>query len=198
MKNHIETLAGQSYDAETGLHYNYFRYYDPKLGRYLRADPIGLEDGVNLYAYASNNPVNIIDPYGLWTFQIGLGINFGFGIGGTGSWGIAFSSDPCTGEKEIGFYSTKGGGIEAGGVLEGALDISWSGNSSIEDLAGLGFSGGGSMGTPLVHVGLGLEGTLPIDAEPSVTLSGTVGLSALGGEGHGFLSSTKIITLKKW
>jgi RHS repeat-associated protein len=58
-------FAGQYYDQETGLHYNYHRYYDTQLGRYLRADPIGLAGGVNLYAYVQNNPVNDIDPYGL-------------------------------------------------------------------------------------------------------------------------------------
>ncbi|MFC1504927.1 RHS repeat-associated core domain-containing protein [Thermodesulfobacteriota bacterium] len=35
-------LAGQYFDAETGLHYNYHRYYDPSIGRYLRPDPIKL------------------------------------------------------------------------------------------------------------------------------------------------------------
>ncbi len=58
-------FAGQYYDEETGLHYNYFRYYDPSLGRYLRADPIGLNGGINPYVYTSNNPVNLVDPYGL-------------------------------------------------------------------------------------------------------------------------------------
>ncbi|MBT8348886.1 MAG: RHS repeat-associated core domain-containing protein, partial [Sulfurovum sp.] len=57
-------FAGQYYDSETGLHYNYHRYYDPSLGRYLRADPIGLEGGVNLYSYVYNNPLNNIDPDG--------------------------------------------------------------------------------------------------------------------------------------
>ncbi len=57
---------GQYYDSETGLHYNYFRYYDPKIGRYITADPIGLRAGPNVYTYASNNPIIYIDPFGLY------------------------------------------------------------------------------------------------------------------------------------
>ena len=62
-------FPGQYYDEETGLHYNYHRYYDPSIGRYLSPDPIGQLGGVNLYTYSLNNPVNMIDPYGttpLW------------------------------------------------------------------------------------------------------------------------------------
>ncbi|MCP4288614.1 MAG: hypothetical protein GY792_30025, partial [Gammaproteobacteria bacterium] len=58
-------FPGQYYDAETGLHYNGFRYYDPKIGRYLRTDPIGLLGGVNIFLYSQNTPVNNIDPEGL-------------------------------------------------------------------------------------------------------------------------------------
>jgi RHS repeat-associated protein len=64
-------FAGQYYDAETELHYNYHRYYYPKTGRYLTTDPIGLAGGINLYAYANLNPMNLIDPFGLreWTIH---------------------------------------------------------------------------------------------------------------------------------
>ena len=59
-------LPGQYYDAETGLHYNMFRYYDPATGRYITADPIGLSGGLNLYSYVNGNPVNAVDPLGLY------------------------------------------------------------------------------------------------------------------------------------
>ncbi|MBK6531959.1 MAG: RHS domain-containing protein [Deltaproteobacteria bacterium] len=59
---------GQYHDAETGLHYNRFRYYDPELGRYISQDPIGLAGGLDLYAYVSD-PLTQIDPYGLACYE---------------------------------------------------------------------------------------------------------------------------------
>ncbi len=53
------------YDGKTRLHYNRFRYYDPSIGRYISADPIGPFGGPNLYTYASGNPLGLIDFYGL-------------------------------------------------------------------------------------------------------------------------------------
>ncbi|KPJ88073.1 MAG: hypothetical protein AMJ53_17300, partial [Gammaproteobacteria bacterium SG8_11] len=58
-------FPGQYYDAETQLHYNYFRYYDPNKGRYGTSDPIGIDGGQNTYTYVGNNPMSWIDPYGL-------------------------------------------------------------------------------------------------------------------------------------
>lgn len=57
-------FQGQYYDQETGLHYNRHRYYDPVSGRYVSKDPIGLEGGINAYAYAPN-ALEYIDPLGL-------------------------------------------------------------------------------------------------------------------------------------
>jgi len=70
-------LPGQYFDPETELHYNYFRTYDPNIGRYLEPDPIGLAGGINSYAYVGNNPVNWIDPDGRFAWlpwAIGAGL----------------------------------------------------------------------------------------------------------------------------
>jgi RHS repeat-associated protein len=55
---------GQYYDAETGLYYNIARYYDPKSGRYLSPDPVGISGGANPYLYAEGNPAVFVDPNG--------------------------------------------------------------------------------------------------------------------------------------
>jgi RHS repeat-associated protein len=60
-------FTGREWDPETGLYYYRARYYDPRIGRFISEDPIGLGsgDGANFFPYVANNPTTRIDPLGL-------------------------------------------------------------------------------------------------------------------------------------
>lgn len=58
-------FLGQRFDDATGLHYNYFRDYDPAVGRYVQSDPVGLAGGISTFAYAGSAPSILADPSGL-------------------------------------------------------------------------------------------------------------------------------------
>jgi RHS repeat-associated protein len=65
LTNPFQYTARES-DPETSL-YNYrARYYDPAIGRFLREDPRKFKGGIDFYVYVSNQPLNLVDPYGLW------------------------------------------------------------------------------------------------------------------------------------
>ncbi|MCZ5869574.1 RHS repeat-associated core domain-containing protein [Vibrio parahaemolyticus] len=81
MQSRCVLLMDMSGDADTGLHYNWHRYYDPALGRYLQSDRLGLFDGVDTYGYVNGNPLSLSDPTGLcpWCVfgaVVGGGLNF--------------------------------------------------------------------------------------------------------------------------
>jgi RHS repeat-associated protein len=58
-------FQGKYFDQESGLNYFYHRYYNPGIGRFISEDPIGLEGGLNIFAFALNGPIELRDKYGL-------------------------------------------------------------------------------------------------------------------------------------
>jgi RHS repeat-associated protein len=63
-------LPGQVHDKETNLHYNYFRDYDPSIGRYVESDPIGTFGGLNTYTYGDGSPLQAFDFFGLCRIEV--------------------------------------------------------------------------------------------------------------------------------
>jgi RHS repeat-associated protein len=97
-----KVFPGQYFDSETGCHYNHFRYYCPDIGRYLTADPIGLNGGLNPYGYAEQNPIVNFDPLGLATWTV-RGITSGSLVVGVGAKGlfVELESECQNGKKFI-------------------------------------------------------------------------------------------------
>ena len=85
------SYTGREFDPESGLYYYRARYYDPRIGRFTQADPIGFQGGdPNFYAYVGNNPVNFTDAFGLVASSAGLAgsISGAVGLGGLIAEGI--------------------------------------------------------------------------------------------------------------
>ena len=73
-------FPGQWHDRESNLYYNWHRYYNPEIGRYMTKNPIGLVGGINMYNYAHGNPITNIDPLGLWRLNLKVALGLGFTI----------------------------------------------------------------------------------------------------------------------
>ena len=110
-------------DEGNGLYYMRARYYDPEVGRFINKDPIGYLGGMNLFTYCANNPISLIDPWGLkkwdyyslsFTFSPTLGFLKYLGF----EFGISYLADPCTGEYYQWFYVSGGVGFGGGGAVQ--------------------------------------------------------------------------------
>jgi RHS repeat-associated protein len=75
--------TAREYDFETKLYYYRARYYDPKMGVFLETDPMGYQQGMNLYSYVHNNPLTGTDPMGLADVYITIGGSSGDGNPGS-------------------------------------------------------------------------------------------------------------------
>lgn len=86
-------FTGRERDQDTGLMYYRGRFYDSQIGRFLNEDPIGLDGGINSYAYVRNNPVRFTDPLGLDVIDTILGVTaqISAGFGDTLTGGLSHS-----------------------------------------------------------------------------------------------------------
>ena len=184
---------GKPYDNITGL-YNYgYRDYSPQIVRFTTVDPI--RDGSNWFAYVNNDPVNYVDLWGLFTFQVGVSAAGGVGTGGTIGSGFIVAWDSEEKTFEIGTYETYGMGSHIGVSGAVSIDFSTSENRAAADAGGKGIAAGiGATITP-ASVSYNLTESLE-GGKPVTTASIGLGGGLTSNDVHTYYTETKVHTVK--
>ncbi|MBX3001211.1 MAG: hypothetical protein KF893_21995 [Caldilineaceae bacterium] len=173
-------FAGGLYDAQTKLVRFGARDYDPQTGRWSAKDPLLFMPGeTNLYAYASNDPMNRIDPDGLWGTARGVTVGLGFLTGGSISAGWGFD----TSHGFFLYYSAGLGphaGISAGCGLEATFfkDFDQFYGKGFEagvnaPIGGLSLSGGDSLNAISISLGPSIGGDVHVYSTYTATTKST-------------------------
>jgi RHS repeat-associated protein len=183
-------FTGQWYDSEIGEYYLRARMYDPHINRFTGRDPVfgKFEQPLTLhkYLYCQSNPINGIDPRGLWTFHI-TGSFIGTVLRGV----IRQSGIVIDDNGNIGWMNVTGHGV--GFPLVGAIGVSFGRTNAdtIFDLEGAGCQAGGSVTIGHINVGVDiLKGEDPYYRGWEITPGW--GWPPMMGEIHGFETTTKI------
>jgi RHS repeat-associated protein len=118
---------GREFDQESGLYYFRARYYDPGLGRFLNEDPLAFAGGANFYTFVRNDPVNLLDPFGLrpctddWLDKLQLLLDLAGLVPGIGEFFDLANA---------GIYGLRGDALNAGLSLASAVPIlGWGGTA---------------------------------------------------------------------
>ncbi len=154
---------GVYYDAGTDLHLTLHRAYSSKLKRFIQPDPLGIDGGVNIYAWANLNPLYFVDPYGLWTIRLGIQVSVNLGFAVNFNIGIAIGYSANNGVT-AGVVGGVGGGVGlVGGSGGGFVEVTNA--DEVNDLRGGSIQAGGSLGEGVVVggdyiVGLNNDGSV--------------------------------------
>ena len=208
--------TGGTQEQLSGLVHLDARHYSPAKTKFVQPDPYSLTElslpeearhtlvkaaGLTLEglladpsqqlgnSYVSNNPLRWIDPLGLWTLQIGIGVNGGAAAGGSASAGVVIGYSEESG-FQFGGYATFGGGGYSGASGSITADVTVSENDDINDLSGTAFTVGSSGGE---GVSFGYEANVPAFSNTSPSHTVSVGPGAgTPIETHGFATRTSV------